>query len=466
MIKRWIKVLLCIGLVTPCFFTSVTPVRAASRGILNVEGIDIWGIIQDGYKNYEEWAADNRKAAADFFQTGLDGAYRLVKGILGGNSVYLDTQKKILDHSLKCFAEGNYTSCKYVDDRVKENEADGRYIKGYSGDRNYYTGGNGTIYNAGDTVYNNFVNTTNKTYTYVTNNNEYVTNNYTNMYYDIKNNYYYTTNNNYTYKYQYTYNYTYYTMIDSNGQEASRKYYFELPDGRNSFNMTEEDIKGYVLNYHITNYDTVYDNDRTLALYHFNGDTYDSGINNLPLIWDSGASTDYLTADSNFEGYLYYSPNLQHKFTVNSVSDGDFAVEWRMYLSDYNIDNKPSYTVNGGRWYYLYNFPVVYLNVFCSRTNSFGTFILMERKLSLLLLTILKNMACLCRRILIMIFGRILFLLAKKFLQGLIYIIVRIGILLTILVKQFVTYLKKMWFRWVIGLVIVWKEKRTPFIYI
>lgn len=362
MLKRWVKVLLCICLVTPCFFAQIIPARAASKGILNIDGGDIWEIIQDGYNSYEEWAANNRQAAADFFQGGLDGAYRLVKGILGGNSVYLDTQKKILDHSLKCFAEGNYTSCKYVDDRVKENEADGRYIKGYSGDRNYYTGGNGTIYNAGDTVYNNFVNTTNKTYTYVTNNNEYVTNNYTNMYYDIKNNYYYTTNNNYTYKYQYTYNYTYYTMIDSNGQEASKKYYFELPDGRNSFNMTEEDIKGYVLNYHITNYDTVYDNDRTLALYHFNGDTYDSGINNLPLIWDSGASTDYLTADSNFEGYLYYSPNVQHKFTVNSVSDGDFAVEWRMYLSDYNIDNKPSYTVNGGRWYYLYNFPVVYLN--------------------------------------------------------------------------------------------------------
>lgn len=362
MIKRMIKVLLCFCLVTPCFFAQITSAHAASNGVLNVNGVDIWGIIQDGYKNYEEWAANNRQAAADFFQSGLDGAYRLVKGILGGNSVYADTQKKILDHSLKCFAEGNYTSCKYVDARVKENEADGRYTKGYSGGRNYYTGGNGTIYNAGDTVYNNFVNTTNKTYTYVTNNNEYVTNNYTNMYYDIKNNYYYTTNNNYTYKYQYTYNYTYYTMIDSNGQEASKKYYFELPDGRSSFNMTEDDIKGYVLNYNITNYDTVYDNDRTLALYHFNGDTYDSSINNLPLIWDSGASTDYLTADSNFEGYLYYSPDMQHKFTVNSTVDGDFSIEWRMYLSDYNINNKPSYTVNGGRWYFLYNFPLIYLN--------------------------------------------------------------------------------------------------------
>lgn len=348
MLKRCIKVLLCIGLVTPCFFTQITPAHAASNGILNVNGVDIWGIIQDGYKSYEEWAANNRQAAADFFQGGLDGAYRLVKGILGGNSVYLDTQKKILDHSLKCFAEGNYTSCKYVDDRVKENEADGRYIKGYSGDRNYYTGGNGTIYNEGDTIYNNFVNTTNKTYTYVTNNNEYVTNNYTNMYYDIKNNYYYTTNNNYTYKYQYTYNYTYYTMIDSNGQEASKKYYFELPDGRNSFNMTEDDIKGYVLNYHITNYDTVYDNDRTLALYHFNGDTYDSGINNLPLNWVSGASTDYLTADSNFEGYLFLNNQSTHEFRIPvSYTGSDWSIEWRMYISgkksfsnsDYSADN-------------------------------------------------------------------------------------------------------------------------------
>ena len=334
MIKRMIKVLLCVCLVAPCFFAQITPTHAASNGVLNVNGVDIWGIIQDGYKSYKEWAANNRQAAADFFQGGLDGAYRLVKGILGANSVYADTQKKILDHSLKCFAEGNYTSCKYVDARVKENEADGRYTKGYSGGRNYYTGGNGTIYNSGDTVYNNFVNTTNKTYTYVTNNNEYVTNNYTNMYYDIKNNYYYTTNNNYTYKYQYTYNYTYYTMIDSNGQEASKKYYFELPDGRSSFNMTEDDIKGFVLNYNITNYDTVYDNDRTLALYHFNGDTYDSGINNLPLNWVSGASTDYLTVDSNFEGYLFLDNQTTHEFTIPVNYDGeDWSVEWRMYIS-------------------------------------------------------------------------------------------------------------------------------------
>ncbi len=333
MIKRMIKVLLCFCLVTPCFFAQITPAHAASNGVLNVNGVDIWGIIQDGYKNYEEWAANNRQAAADFFQSGLDGAYRLVKGILGGNSVYADTQKKILDHSLKCFAEGNYTSCKYVDERVKENEADGRYTKGYSGGRNYYTGGSGTIYNAGDTVYNNFVNTTNNTYTYVTNNNEYVTNNYTNMYYDIKNNYYYTTNNNYTYKYQYTYNYTYYTMIDSNGQEASKKYYFELPDGRSSFNMTEDDIKGYVLNYHITNYDTVYDNDRTQALYHFNGDTYDSSINNLPLNWVSGASTDYLTVDSNFEGYLFLDNAVDHSFYIDVPQTDEWSVEWREYVS-------------------------------------------------------------------------------------------------------------------------------------
>ncbi len=68
MIKRMIKVLLCFCLVTPCFFAQITPAHAASNGVLNVNGVDIWGIIQDGYKNYEEWAANNRQAAADFFQ--------------------------------------------------------------------------------------------------------------------------------------------------------------------------------------------------------------------------------------------------------------------------------------------------------------------------------------------------------------------------------------------------------------
>ena len=74
--------------------------------------------------------------------------------------------------------------------------------------------------------------------------------------------------------------------------------------------------------------------DRTLALYHFNGDTYDSGINNLPLNWVSGASTDYLTVDSNFEGYLFLDNQNTHKFIIPVNYDGeDWSIEWRMYIS-------------------------------------------------------------------------------------------------------------------------------------
>ena len=158
---------------------------------------------------------------------------------------------------------------------------------------------------------------------------------------NVYNTVYNTTNNYYEYNY-YTYNIsynitnTYVTYIGSTAEYTDPyEYYFELPDGRSSADMTPEEVEGISLAFDVCNYDRVATDTHTRSLYHFDGDWKDSSYysDRTSLSWQSGASITYL--DSNaFDGCLYLDSSA-HQFTATFPSlprSSDCTAQFRMYF--------------------------------------------------------------------------------------------------------------------------------------
>jgi hypothetical protein len=85
-----------------------------------------------------------------------------------------------------------------------------------------------------------------------------------------------TTNNNITYNYSWTYhiNYTSITYIGQTEQyDKYYKVYYELPDGRDSADLTAEDLEQLNFDIDVVNYGRYSDNASIRCLYHFDGDT-------------------------------------------------------------------------------------------------------------------------------------------------------------------------------------------------
>ena len=135
----------------------------------------------------------------------------------------------------------------------------------------YYDGGNKNYYTNNDyssvnnyQVYNNTTNHIN--YTYNNQHYNYTTNNY---YYNYTNNtYIYNIANNQNISISNTYNNT--TIISPSG--ATQKLYYELPDGSNSLNLTEEQAKkGFKTSLNVASYSNGYDDDNLNFFFHFDG---------------------------------------------------------------------------------------------------------------------------------------------------------------------------------------------------
>lgn len=202
-----------------------------------------------------------------------------------------------------------------------------------SGSNNkYLTGVNNTL----NKVYN-IINETNNTINYVINNTTY---NYTYNNYTYNNEYnYYTFNNIDNSTNYYVTNYVTYSVV-SVPQEGTGgttgnpvKYdnvilYYQLPDGRNSYNLTADDVFGTYFVYDMVNYDTVAEDDgTTLALYHFDGDLKDSSAHAGTATYTAGA--EYNFVESTFGGALDWS-ETQHtlNFTLpEEIGTGDFTIE-------------------------------------------------------------------------------------------------------------------------------------------
>lgn len=219
----------------------------------------------------------------------------------------------------------------------------GAEIAARTSERRYYDtltamaqGGSGVFAaRGGGTNYTNIIDASTTSINYIdTSTNRYTTNNYNEIYYNSTYNTYYATTNNYDYYITYAPTYTYVTYVGATAEWDSRQevcYYFELPDGRNSYDLTAKDVYGMVFDYDVKNYNSVVEDDgKTLGLYHFDGNVFDSSANKQDITWNTGASVTYL--DSNAFDACLYLDGSEHSFTVpTNVGTGDFTLEFRFY---------------------------------------------------------------------------------------------------------------------------------------
>lgn len=163
-----------------------------------------------------------------------------------------------------------------------------------------------------------------------------------------------TTNYNITYNYSWTYHINY-TSITYIGQtEQYNKYYevyYELPDGRDSADLTAEDLEQLNFDIDVVNYGRYSDNTSVRALYHFDGDTKDASYWNYKsnFTWNTGASLTYMDAGA-FEGALYLDETT-HDFIMNlptALGSGDFWLSFRYYQSATAAPQRDSYLSIGG----------------------------------------------------------------------------------------------------------------------
>lgn len=148
-----------------------------------------------------------------------------------------------------------------------------------------------------------------------------------------------TTNYNYTYYYTWNYyiNYTSITYIGTT-EEYNKYYevYYELPDGRDSADLTAEEVEQLNVSIDVIPYGRSADDTSLRSLYHFDGDTKDSSYWNYctDFTWITGASLTYMDS-ATFGGALYLD-ETEHYFTLtlpSNITSGDFTFQFRYYQS-------------------------------------------------------------------------------------------------------------------------------------
>lgn len=161
----------------------------------------------------------------------------------------------------------------------------------------------------------------------------------------------YNTTNNYYYHWEYHINYTSITYIGQT-EEYNKYYevYYELPDGRDSADLTKEEVEQLNISVDVIPYGRSADDTSLRSLYHFDGDTRDSSYWNYctEFTWNEGASLTYMDAGV-FNGALYLD-ETEHDFTLHLPSDigsGDFTLQFRYYQSYTAAPQTDSYILFG-----------------------------------------------------------------------------------------------------------------------
>lgn len=196
--------------------------------------------------------------------------------------------------------------------------------------KRYYTSpSDGNLYNSGATEYYQILDTTNNTLNY---NNQTV--NYNNYEWNAEYNYYtYYVDN--SANYYVTENVTYVTIsypIVSNEVVTYETaiLYYQLPDGRNSYNLTASDVWGTYFNYDAVNYLEVPEDDGvTLGLWHLDENFFDSSANQF----GSFSSSSYNFVETPFgSGICLDGTGTVYK-SINSPTFspiGDWTFEFRV----------------------------------------------------------------------------------------------------------------------------------------
>jgi hypothetical protein len=179
------------------------------------------------------------------------------------------------------------------------------------------------------------------------------THSYTANTYNVVNNTY----NYYTWNITYNITNTYINYIGSNDayQQEEYKYYYELPDGRSSEDLTADEVGAMSFQFaDVKNYARSATDTSLRALYHFDGNTEDSGYfsTQTAFEWVNNASISYMDSAS-FNGALYLDER-SHDFDIELPSNfgsGDFSIQWRHYQASQpdTVDNVNNRLAIGGK---------------------------------------------------------------------------------------------------------------------
>lgn len=193
--------------------------------------------------------------------------------------------------------------------------------------------------NTGTPSYQSVLNTTNNTfydmsrdYTY-TYNTAYYNNTYNSYYIPV-------TYNDVDYNYFITYapTYTNITYIvdgcNDPSQAVSNNYYFQLPDGRNSYNLTADDVFGIPLAGEVINYDATPENDNCVALYHFDGNITDASGKSNTAVFDDGTVPQYISSNG-FGKHLMLSNCGAFRVTLPEALEAPYTVEFKFNYGQY-----------------------------------------------------------------------------------------------------------------------------------
>lgn len=191
-----------------------------------------------------------------------------------------------------------------------------------------------SMMNRGTPSYNSVLNTTNNTFYDMSRDYTYT---YNTAYYNQTYNSYYipVTYNNVDYNYFVTYTPTYTNItyiVDGCGdpsQAVSNNYYFQLPDGRNSYNLTADDVFGIPLSGEVINYDAVPENDNCVALYHFDGNITDASGNSNTAVFTDGTVPQYISS-SSFGKHLMLIDGGQLDLNLSNTLEAPYTIEFRL----------------------------------------------------------------------------------------------------------------------------------------
>lgn len=192
-----------------------------------------------------------------------------------------------------------------------------------------------SMMNRGTPSYKSVLNTTNNTFYDMSRDYTYT---YNTAYYNQTYNSYYipVTYNNVDYNYFVTYTptYTNITYIEDGcgdpSQAVSNNYYFQLPDGRNSYNLTADDVFGIPLAGEVINYVFAPEDRNCLALYHFDGNIQESSGVGSSASFLSGSVPRYVTGSMG--KYLNFLDEGSILIELPSNYSGSYTVEFRLNL--------------------------------------------------------------------------------------------------------------------------------------
>ena len=193
--------------------------------------------------------------------------------------------------------------------------------------------------NTGSPSYKSVLNTTNNTFYDMSRDYTYT---YNTAYYNQTYNSYYipVTYNNVDYNYFVTYTPTYTNItyiVDGCGdpsQAVSNNYYFQLPDGRNSYDLTADEVFGIPLAGEVINYDAVPENDNCVALYHFDGNIVDVSGNGNTAKFADGTVPQYISS-SSFGKHLMLTNRGRFSLTLPEALEAPYTIEFRVNYGQY-----------------------------------------------------------------------------------------------------------------------------------